>query len=340
MAQSLFASALPNDENRGLCLPTSQVLQLTENDFQVDFLRPLGEGAFCQVYPCYLKHPSSEKFTVGPVALKKLKDQVAQGWPKKANESISDLRFEAKVLSGLTHVNIIHLCGVSDSAKVDKLDTFLVLDMLNETLSSKLETWRKDKTKMTSMTSQATQMTRLKEIVFGIADGMEYLHQKHIMFRDLKPENVGFSKKDVPKLFDFGLCKKLAPGQRGYGRTGTIMYMAPEVGSKEGYYYPADVHSFAIVMWETLTTKIPFQAELTLSSDPSAAIKATRPPLKYIENKELRDLLQDCWTAKPEDRPTFSDIGMKARVIADTNVPLHKGSPKPKRMLRIRKLSR
>jgi serine/threonine protein kinase len=165
---------------------------------------------------------------------------------------------------------------------------------------------------------------------------------------DLKPDNIGFSReKECVKIFDFGLAVKLAPGQKCKGRTGTILYMAPEVGSPEGYDFPADVYSFGILLWQIMTTMIPFHAELSAcTGDASAMLKEIRPPLKNIESKELQSLLESCWAAKPEDRPTFTQIRPKLRSIADSSIVLpskpakKKGPPKVKRMLRASMFSR
>jgi protein kinase A len=57
----------------------------------------------------------------------------------------------------------------------------------------------------------------------------EYLHSKHLVYRDLKPENVLVGNDGFIKLTDFGFVKRLMPSERTYTLCGTPEYMAPEV---------------------------------------------------------------------------------------------------------------
>lgn len=65
---------------------------------------------------------------------------------------------------------------------------------------------------------------------------IKYLHEKNIIYRDLKPENLGFDLRDDIKLFDLGLVKelheadKMKDGTYKLSLAGTPRYMAPEVG--------------------------------------------------------------------------------------------------------------
>ena len=64
-----------------------------------------------------------------------------------------------------------------------------------------------------------------------IAKGMRYLHQKGIIFRDLKPDNILIGMHDTLKLTDFGISKTIVGDQNKVNMTanaGTSMYMAPE----------------------------------------------------------------------------------------------------------------
>jgi serine/threonine protein kinase len=74
-----------------------------------------------------------------------------------------------------------------------------------------------------------------------------------VVYRDLKPTNVGFDVRDDAKLFDFGLAREFRPEEledRSYkltGETGTMRYMAPEVALSQPYSEKVDVFSFGIM---------------------------------------------------------------------------------------------
>jgi len=92
--------------------------------------------------------------------------------------------------------------------------------------------------------------------------------------------------------------------------------MAPEAWNEYGL--PADVYSFAILLWQIVTNRIPFESEI--NSLGGTIPKDLRPSLKYIESAGLQSLLQSCWAASPDDRLTFREIRTKLRDITDNSI--------------------
>ncbi|GJN25957.1 hypothetical protein PR202_gb13847 [Eleusine coracana subsp. coracana] len=92
-----------------------------------------------------------------------------------------------------------------------------------------------------------------------ISKGMDYLHRNNIIHRDLKTANVLIGSDQVVKIADFGVSRH--PAQEGdmTAETGTYRWMAPEVINHKPYDYKADVFSFAVVLWELATSKIPYE---------------------------------------------------------------------------------
>lgn len=138
-----------------------------------------------------------------------------------------------------------------------------------------------------------------------------------ILYRDLKPDNVGTNLRGDYLIFDFGLSKELKEkdlveppeGYDSTGMTGSRRYMAPEVVNCKYYGLRADVFSFAILMWETLSLKVPFEKLKHRDHFEQVVLKHKRPPsLKTELPKALNDLMEQCWRAEPLERPTFEEI--------------------------------
>lgn len=87
----------------------------------------------------------------------------------------------------------------------------------------------------------------------------EHLHERDIIYRDLKPENVMVDDDGYPKLIDFGIAK-IVQG-RTYTVVGTPHYMAPEVIVGKGYGLAADYWSIGIMLYEFVCGGVPFGEE-------------------------------------------------------------------------------
>ncbi|HET6423069.1 MAG TPA: serine/threonine-protein kinase [Planctomycetaceae bacterium] len=97
----------------------------------------------------------------------------------------------------------------------------------------------------------------------GLLDGVEFLHDRGIVHRDLKPANV-YRENGHVKIGDVGLSKQMGGGRRGQHTeaVGTVYYMAPEVA--KGQYGPeVDVYSLAVMLYEMVTGRLPFDGETT-----------------------------------------------------------------------------
>lgn len=152
------------------------------------------------------------------------------------------------MLSRLNHENVITLHGIAGGCPSTSFDGdnggfFLVLGLVDDTLHHRLERWRASKHK---------RLTHRLKTEVSIVNGMEYLHKNDIVFRDLKPQNVGYDQATGKvKLLDFGLALELNEKSISKSAVGTPRYMAPEVALGEAYDFGCDVYPFGIVLWQS-----------------------------------------------------------------------------------------
>uniref|UniRef100_M8BML2 Serine/threonine-protein kinase HT1 n=1 Tax=Aegilops tauschii TaxID=37682 RepID=M8BML2_AEGTA len=147
----------------------------------------------------------------------------------------------------------------------------------------------------------------LLKFACDVCRGMCYLHQRGIIHRDLKTANLLMDKDHVVKVADFGVARFQDQGGIMTAETGTYRWMAPEVINHQPYDNKADVFSFAIVLWELLTSKIPYDTMTPLQAAVGVR-QGLRPVLPEKTHPKLLDLLQRCWETIPSNRPAFPDI--------------------------------
>lgn len=149
-----------------------------------------------------------------------------------------------------------------------------------------------------------------------IARAMECLHSHGIIHRDLKPENIIMTADHrTVKLADLGLAREESVTEMMTAETGTYRWMAPELystvtlrrGDKKHYNHKVDAYSFAIVLWELIHNKLPFEGMSNLQAAYAAAFKNFRPSAESLP-EDLSLIVTSCWAEDPNARPNFSQI--------------------------------
>jgi serine/threonine protein kinase len=134
---------------------------------------------------------------------------------------------------------------------------------------------------------------------------MQYLHKKRVIYRDLKPANVGFDANGTIKLFDFGLALEIVEsGRRMTPTSGSLRYMSPENVRSGDYDFSADVYSFGVLLWEVLTLETPFMGMASEVILDVVVKSGVRPKLDaQVGCKSLQSIIRQCWDSRPETRP-------------------------------------
>nr|AHY22509.1 cGMP-dependent protein kinase [Dastarcus helophoroides] len=117
-----------------------------------------------------------------------------------------------------------------------------------------------------------------KFIAACVLEALSYLHERSIIYRDLKPENLLIDRDGYIKLTDFGFAKKLDDGKTTSTFAGTPEYVAPEIILNRGHDKAVDYWEFGIFIYELLVGKTPFR-----SNDPSH-MKTYNKILSGIDN--------------------------------------------------------
>jgi len=228
-----------------------------------------------------------------------------------------DLVHETALLASLDHPNIIKLHGRASGSLSETFvlndGYFILLDRLSETLTERISRW-----KLSGPTdSKKGHGTNEPCVARDIAEAMSYLHSKRIVFHDLKPDNVGFDAHGVLKLFDFGLALGLPensednPSGLFYHRAGTPRYMAPEVGlDTVGHGRPADVYSFAVLLWQMFSKEKPFFEIRTAEEfERQVFLQGVRPELNArCWPGRVCSLIESCWQPAPRRRPVMVSV--------------------------------
>ena len=221
----------------------------------------LGKGAFGEVY-LTSKQGSKLKYATKKIDKKFASDPRAKKY----------LDNEINILKEIDHPNIIKLCEVKETTQF----YYLVMEFCNGGgLSSCLEEYKKKNRK--PFPEEVVQYL-MKQIVSGI----NYLHKRHILHRDIKLDNilVNFENdedkrnknmlKAKVKIIDFGFARHLNPSQLAFSTLGSPINMDPGILRKlnkmensrdYGYDEKADIWSLGTICYEMLIGKCTFDAE-------------------------------------------------------------------------------
>jgi serine/threonine protein kinase/ABC-type proline/glycine betaine transport system substrate-binding protein len=248
---------------------------LQEGDLELGF--KIGEGAYGVVFEgIYL----NKKVAVKQLFVDGVQDDVRE-----------EFHAEVNIMRAMEHPCLVKLLGVME--KMPKL--LLVTELMLK--GSLWDYYHREK----RPSPHARHMALVLEQSIDMADGMEYLHEKKILHRDLKSQNIWLDENLKCKIGDFGMSRLNT--NKTMTLCGSPLWCSPEILRSERYSFPADVFSFAIILWEAFHWAEPY-TELTVMEIIIAVTQRNeRPDISPMVPGPVEELIKNSWHAQPETRP-------------------------------------
>ncbi|MDB4956372.1 MAG: hypothetical protein JWO36_3941 [Myxococcales bacterium] len=250
----------------------------------------LGVGGFGDVYLGETKD--------GPnVAVKILASDAARD-----DDTVERFKREADTARKLEHPNIVRVLDIGSSRQRH----YIVMELVRGGSLRKL--LRRDN-------AHDKILSALEEVARALA----FAHDKGIVHRDVKPENVLLTKANKAKVADFGLARAVdQSSMTTEGRLlGTAVYMSPEQAKGDRATAASDVYAMGIMIYEAITGALPFKSDSQIGFlYQHAEVEPPRPSVLGPFPSSLASLALDCLAKNPKDRPTMAQVADRLAAAA------------------------
>ncbi len=205
-------------------------------DDRYEILEIIGSGGMAVVYKAMCHRLNRH------VAVKILRDELAQDEEFRAR-----FQTEAQAVAMLSHPNIVSVYDVSHSEDVE----YIVMELIEGVT---LMQYMKKK--------GALGWKEALHFAVQISKALEHAHEKGIVHRDIKPQNIMILKDGTIKVADFGIAALESAQEKKSDQTvGSVHYIAPEQARGEQPDPRSDIYSLGVVMYEMLTGKMPYDGD-------------------------------------------------------------------------------
>jgi serine/threonine-protein kinase len=260
---------------------------------QFKIIKKIGTGGMGAVYKAL--QPEMNRMVAVKILHAKLKDR---------KDLVSRFRREARAMSHLTHPNTVKVMMYGE---LDDGELYIVMEYLEGKNLNQIV-----------RRQGPLAVERAIPVLIQVCGALEEAHELGIIHRDLKPENIFLTNSagitDFAKVLDFGLAKvterELRPGSIMLTQEGMVFgtpeFMSPEQAQGMTLDRRSDIYSLAIILYEALTGKLPFDARTSMEY---IQLHVTKPPIPLDERVPdktfppgLGDVIVKALAKDPDDR--------------------------------------
>ena len=250
-----------------------------------EILSKVGAGGMSDVYKA--KDHILSRF----VAIKVLKQEFSED-----SSFVTKFRAEAQSAAGLEHPNIVNIYDVGSENGL----YYIVMEYVE---GITLKTYIEKKGQLSFKESAS--------IAIQVARGIESAHNKNIIHRDIKPQNIIISTEGKVKVTDFGIAKATSSNTISSDVMGSVHYASPEQARNGFVDGRSDIYSLGIVMFEMVTGRVPFDGETTVAVALQHLQEEIARPSKYAPDLPIsfEKIILKCTQKTPDRRyQTIEDL--------------------------------
>lgn len=203
-----------------------------------EIIEQVGVGGMSYVYKAF----DSKKKHI--VAIKMLKEELAID-----EEFVKKFKSEALACKDIKQENVITAYEVVDEGSMH----YIVMEYIEGTTLNK---YIKQKGKLSNEETIS--------ISIQVAKGIQAAHNKGIIHRDIKPQNIVINDNGKVKITDFGIARAITSTTKNISVIGTVHYISPEQVRNTKVDFRSDIYSFGCTMYEMITGEVPFEGDAPL----------------------------------------------------------------------------
>ena len=281
---------LKDDENKSVTTNNTNNTANSKKKSQPLYkqIKLLGQGSFGKAF---LVENNTDK----SVAV--IKTMVLENMSDKEQK---EAYLEAKILEKLNHPNIIKFIEVFRSSKPTATLNIVMDYAEGGDLQKKIKAQRQKK--------YYFQENTILDWFTQICLAMKHIHDKKILHRDLKSQNIFITENGLIKLGDFGIAKCLNfTMEKASTIVGTPYYLSPEIVQNQPYNFKSDIWSLGVLLFEMIALKMPFDA----TSLPMLSLKIARGnygTLPTSFSSDLKNLVKTLLNVDPSLRPSINEV--------------------------------